>query len=120
MSIKNDGHYRMKHRARNIEALRLHFEEHLPRIVAGHRLGVPKSTGCSMFMLFRRAGLSWPLPVGMSEQEFEHLPTSPWKPCSVLVNCMPSRLMSREYSGEQRLAARKASLRYILHEKYDV
>lgn len=24
----------MKHRARNIEALRLHFEEHLPRIVA--------------------------------------------------------------------------------------
>ncbi|MDZ4884192.1 hypothetical protein GLO37_26075, partial [Escherichia coli] len=25
------------------EALRLHFEEHLPRIVAGRRLGVPKS-----------------------------------------------------------------------------
>ncbi|EPJ1835481.1 IS66-like element accessory protein TnpA, partial [Shigella sonnei] len=26
------------------EALRLHFEEHLPRVVAGRRLGVPKST----------------------------------------------------------------------------
>ncbi|MEK9106067.1 IS66 family insertion sequence element accessory protein TnpB, partial [Escherichia coli] len=24
--------------------LRLHFEEHLPRVVAGRRLGVPKST----------------------------------------------------------------------------
>ncbi|EOJ9319286.1 IS66 family insertion sequence element accessory protein TnpB, partial [Shigella flexneri] len=24
------------------EALRLHFEEHLPRVVAGCRLGVPK------------------------------------------------------------------------------
>ncbi|EOU6852056.1 IS66 family insertion sequence element accessory protein TnpB, partial [Shigella sonnei] len=23
------------------EALRLHFEEHLPRVVAGRRLGVP-------------------------------------------------------------------------------
>ncbi|HFI1113661.1 TPA: IS66 family insertion sequence element accessory protein TnpB, partial [Escherichia coli] len=42
------------------EALRLHFEEHLPRVVAGRRLGVPKSTVCSMFVRFRRAGLSWP------------------------------------------------------------
>ncbi|MDD0628559.1 IS66 family insertion sequence element accessory protein TnpB, partial [Shigella sonnei] len=25
-------------------ALRLHFEEHLPRVVAGCRLGVPRST----------------------------------------------------------------------------
>ncbi|WP_240101607.1 IS66-like element accessory protein TnpA, partial [Escherichia coli] len=53
------------------EALRLHFEEHLPRVVAGRRLGVPKSTVCSMFVRFRRAGLSWPLPAGMSEQELD-------------------------------------------------
>src|SRR5699024_8927069 len=51
--------------------LRLHFEEHLPRVVAGRRLGVPKSTVCSMFVRFRRAGLSWPLPAGMSEQELD-------------------------------------------------
>lgn len=53
----------MKHRTWITEALRLHFEEHLPRIVAGHRLGVPKSTGCDMFVRFCNAGLSWPLPV---------------------------------------------------------
>nr|WP_246863381.1 IS66-like element accessory protein TnpA [Escherichia coli]UPG28723.1 IS66-like element accessory protein TnpA [Escherichia coli] len=50
----------MKHRTWITEALRLHFEEHLPRVVAGRRLGVPKSTVCSMFVRFRRAGLSWP------------------------------------------------------------
>ncbi|HIH2615849.1 TPA: IS66-like element accessory protein TnpA, partial [Shigella dysenteriae] len=55
------------------EALRLHFEEHLPRVVAGCRLGVPKSTVCGMFVRFRNAGLSWPLPVGMSEQELDAL-----------------------------------------------
>ncbi|MFG3825330.1 IS66 family insertion sequence element accessory protein TnpB, partial [Escherichia coli] len=53
------------------EALRLHFEEHLPRIVAGRRLGVPKSTVCGMFVRFRKAGLSWPLPAGMSERELD-------------------------------------------------
>src|SRR5699024_4233784 len=66
-----NGHYRMKHRTWITEALRLHFEEHLPRVVAGRRLGVPKSTVCSMFVRFRRAGLSWPLPAGMSEQELD-------------------------------------------------
>ncbi|MEW3006837.1 hypothetical protein MZT84_17740 [Escherichia coli] len=66
MSIIFNGHYRMKHRTWITEALRLHFEEHLPRVVAGRRLGVPKSTVCSMFVRFRRAGLSWPLPAGMS------------------------------------------------------
>lgn len=40
----------MKHRTWITEALRLHFEEHLPRVVAGRRLGVPKSTVCSMFI----------------------------------------------------------------------
>ncbi|OKX58556.1 transposase, partial [Escherichia coli] len=39
--------------------------------MAGRRLGVPKSTVCSMFVRFRRAGLSWPLPAGMSEQELD-------------------------------------------------
>ena len=71
MSIIFNGHYRMKHRTWITEALRLHFEEHLPRVVAGRRLGVPKSTVCSMFVRFRRAGLSWPLPAGMSEQELD-------------------------------------------------
>lgn len=61
----------MKHRTWISEALRLHFEEHLPRIVAGRRLGVPKSTVCSLFARFRKSGLSWPLPAGMSEQELD-------------------------------------------------
>ena len=33
--------------------LRLHFEEHLPQVVIGRRLGVTKSTVCSMFVRFR-------------------------------------------------------------------
>ncbi|MCG0056354.1 IS66 family insertion sequence element accessory protein TnpB, partial [Escherichia coli] len=61
----------MEYRTWITEALRLHFEEHLPRIVAGRRLGVPKSTVCGMFVRFRKAGLSWPLPAGMSERELD-------------------------------------------------
>lgn len=61
----------MKHRTWITEALRLHFEEHLSRVEAGRRLGVPKTTVCSLFVRFRRAGLSWPLPIGMSEQELD-------------------------------------------------
>lgn len=61
----------MKHWTWITEALRLHFEEHLPRVVAGRRLGVPKSTACGMFVRFRKAGLSWPLPAGMSERELD-------------------------------------------------
>ncbi|ENT7595553.1 IS66-like element accessory protein TnpA, partial [Shigella sonnei] len=61
----------MEYRTWITEALRLHFEEHLPRVVAGRRLGVPKSTVCSMFVRFRKAGLSWPLPAGMSERELD-------------------------------------------------
>ncbi|EDR7057022.1 transposase [Salmonella enterica] len=71
MSIIFNGHYRMEYRTWITEALRLHFEEHLPRIVAGRRLGVPKSTVCGMFVRFRKAGLSWPLPAGMSERELD-------------------------------------------------
>lgn len=61
----------MEYRTWITEALRLHFEEHLPRVVAGRRLGVPKSTVCSMFVRFCKAGLSWPLPAGMSERELD-------------------------------------------------
>ena len=61
----------MEYRTWITEALRLHFEEHLPRVVAGRRLGVPKSTVCSMFVRFRKAGLSWPLPAGISERELD-------------------------------------------------
>ncbi|EOP9009175.1 IS66-like element accessory protein TnpA, partial [Escherichia coli] len=71
MSIIFNGHYRMEYRTWITEALRLHFEEHLPRIVAGRRLGVPKSTVCGMFVRFRKAGLSWPLPASMSERELD-------------------------------------------------
>ncbi|EGF1722627.1 transposase [Escherichia coli] len=71
MSIIFSGHYRMEYRTWITEALRLHFEEHLPRVVAGRRLGVPKSTVCSMFVRFCKAGLSWPLPAGMSERELD-------------------------------------------------
>ncbi len=48
----------MKHRTWLIEVLRLHFEEKLPRIEAGRRLGIPKTTACDLFVRFRKAGLS--------------------------------------------------------------
>lgn len=47
----------MEYRTWITEALRLHFEEHLPRIVAGRRLGVQKSTVCGMFVQLLQ---SWP------------------------------------------------------------
>lgn len=51
------------------EALRLHCEEHLSRVEADRRLGMPKTTVCSLFVRFRGAArLSWLLLVGMSEQ----------------------------------------------------
>ncbi|EPF0317368.1 IS66-like element accessory protein TnpA [Enterobacter chuandaensis] len=62
MSIIFNGHYRVKHRTWLLEVLRLHFEEKLPRIEAGRRLGIPKTTACDLFVRFRKAGLSWPLP----------------------------------------------------------
>ncbi|PWR55686.1 IS66 family insertion sequence hypothetical protein, partial [Escherichia coli] len=33
--------------------------------------GSPKSTVCSMFVRFCKAGLSWPLPAGLSERELD-------------------------------------------------
>lgn len=62
MSIIFNGHYRVKHRTWLLEVLRLHFEEKLPRIEAGRRFGIPKTTACDLFVRFRKAGLSWPLP----------------------------------------------------------
>ncbi len=48
----------------------------------------------------------------------ERPPTSPRKPCSVSVNCMPSRQRSGA-SAEQRLAARKARAAPLMQSLYD-
>lgn len=48
----------MKRRTWLIDALRLHFNEHLSRIEAGLRLGIPKSTVCDLFIRFRRHELT--------------------------------------------------------------
>ncbi|MBD8127115.1 MULTISPECIES: IS66-like element accessory protein TnpA [Erwiniaceae] len=61
----------MKHRTWLLEALRLHFEEKLPRIEAGQRLGIPKTTVCDLFVRFRQAGLSWPLPDGVNAKKLD-------------------------------------------------
>ncbi|QZN96679.1 IS66-like element accessory protein TnpA [Symbiopectobacterium purcellii] len=71
MSIIFNGHYRVKHRTWLLEALRLHFEEKLPRIEAGRRLGIPKSTACDLFVRFRKAGLSWPLPARINARKLD-------------------------------------------------
>ncbi len=46
----------MKHRTWILEALRLHFDEKLPRIEAGRRLGIPKTNVCELFARFSKAG----------------------------------------------------------------
>ncbi|MFT4273084.1 MAG: IS66-like element accessory protein TnpA [Pantoea sp.] len=61
----------MKHRTWLLEALHLHFDENLARVEAGRRLGIPKTTVCDLFVRFRKAGLSWPLPSAMSEQKLD-------------------------------------------------
>lgn len=61
----------MKHRTWLLEVLRLHFEEKLPRIEAGSRLGIPKTTACDLFVRFRKAGLSWPLPPRISAKNLD-------------------------------------------------
>lgn len=61
----------MKHRTWLLEVLRLHFEEKLPRIEAGRRLGIPKTTACDLFVRFRKAGLSWPLPPRISAKNLD-------------------------------------------------
>ncbi len=61
----------MKHRTWILEALRLHFDEKLPRIEAGRRLGIPKTTVCELFARFSKAGLPWPLPARISARSLE-------------------------------------------------
>lgn len=61
----------MKHRTWILEALRLHFNEKLPRIEAGRRLGIPKTTVCELFARFSKAGLPWPLPARVSARSLE-------------------------------------------------
>ena len=76
----------MKRRAWLIDALRLHFDEHLSRIEAGRRLGIPKSTVCDLFIRFRRHDLTWPVPGSMTCRKLEkilypqRLPASPLAP----------------------------------------
>ncbi|WP_261232412.1 IS66-like element accessory protein TnpA [Serratia entomophila] len=60
----------MKYRTLILEALHLHFDEHLFRLEAGRRLGIPKSSICDLFARFRKQGISWPLP---SDITFEKL-----------------------------------------------
>ncbi len=47
----------MKHRTWIPEALRLHFDEKLPRTEAGRRLGIPKTTVCELFVRFSKAAV---------------------------------------------------------------
>lgn len=63
----------MKRRTWLIDALRLHFDEHLSRIEAGRRLGIPKSTVCDLFIRFRRHELTWPVPGSMTCRKLEKI-----------------------------------------------
>nr|WP_241391592.1 IS66-like element accessory protein TnpA [Yersinia frederiksenii]ULG19920.1 transposase [Yersinia frederiksenii] len=61
----------MKHRTWLLDALRLHFDEQLPRLEAGRRLGIPKTTVCELFVRFRKSGLQWPLPASITDKKLE-------------------------------------------------
>ncbi|PLC60285.1 transposase [Citrobacter sp. L55] len=63
----------MKYRTLLPEALRLHFDEHLPRLEVGRRLGIPKSTICDFFARFAKHEISWPLPVDMRPEKLASL-----------------------------------------------
>ena len=63
----------MKYRTLLPEALRLHFDEHLPRLEVGRRLGIPKSTVCDFFARFAKHEISWPLPADMRPEKLESL-----------------------------------------------
>ncbi|CBJ92979.1 hypothetical protein XNC1_p0139 (plasmid) [Xenorhabdus nematophila ATCC 19061] len=71
MSIIFSGHYCMKYRTLLLDALRLHFDEHLSRLDVGRRLGIPKSTLCALFVRFKKLGMSWPLPDNMTADKLE-------------------------------------------------
>ncbi len=69
MSIIFNGHYRMEYRTW-ITALRLHFEEHLPRIVWTS----PGRTKINSLWYVRALPQSWPFMAsarGMSERELD-------------------------------------------------
>jgi transposase-like protein len=63
----------VKYRTLLPEALHLHFDEHLPRLEVGRRLGIPKSTICDLFVRFRKQGMSWPLPADITPGKLESL-----------------------------------------------
>lgn len=63
----------VKYRTLLLEALHLHFNEHLPRVEIGRRLGIPKSTICDLFVRFSKRELDWPLPEGMTTARLEAL-----------------------------------------------
>jgi len=63
----------MKYRTLLLDALHLHFDEHLPRLEIGRRLGIPKSTICDFFARFSKHEISWPLPAGMRPEKLESL-----------------------------------------------
>ncbi|MEQ0113361.1 IS66-like element accessory protein TnpA [Klebsiella sp. JN_Kp123] len=96
MSIIFNRHYRVKHRTWLLEVLRLHFEEKLPRIETGRRFGIPQTTNCDLFVRFRKAGRSWPLPLRINAKNLDKrlyrqasrkssvLPVAP-APCKITV-----------------------------------
>lgn len=63
----------VKYRTLLLEALHLHFDEHLPRLEVGRRLAIPKSTICDLFVRFRKLGMSWPLPADITPGKLESL-----------------------------------------------
>lgn len=63
----------VKYRTLLLEALHLHLDVHISRVEVGRRLGIPKSTICDLFVRFRKQGISWPLPDGMTSAKLEAL-----------------------------------------------
>ncbi|MGL5384927.1 MAG: IS66-like element accessory protein TnpA [Serratia sp. (in: enterobacteria)] len=63
----------MKYRTLLLDALHLHLDVHIPRAEVGRRLGIPKSTLYDLFVRFRKQGISWPLPDGITFAKLEAL-----------------------------------------------
>lgn len=63
----------MKYRTLLLDALRLHFDEHLSQLDVGRRLGIPKSTICDLFVRSKKQEVSWPLPDSMTSDKLESL-----------------------------------------------
>lgn len=56
----------VKYRTLLLDALHLHLDVHIPIAEVGRRLGIPKSTLYDLFVRFRKQGIGWPLPDGMT------------------------------------------------------